>query len=115
MHAATAAARAPHAVVVPSLWDEPCASTVLEGLALGREVYALRRGGTPELAACAGPGAHRLRLFDTLDDMAVALLAHEGGSEPAATALAHFTGDLSSMADAVLAHYALHFRCRSLP
>ena len=108
-------ATAADAVVVPSLWDEPCASTVLEGLALGRVVYALRRGGTPELAACAGPGAHRLRLFDTLDDMAVALLAHEGGAEPAATALAHFTGDLSSMADAVLAHYARHFRCRSLP
>lgn len=106
-------AAAADAVVVPSLWDEPCASTVLEGLALGRVVYALRRGGTPELAACAGPGAHRLRLFDTLDDLVAALLAHRGGAEPAAAALAHFTGDLSRMADAVLAHYARHFRRRS--
>lgn len=98
------------AVVVPSLWDEPCASTVLEGLALGRVVYALRRGGTAELAVHAGPGAHRLRLFDSLDELAAALLAHDGGAEPAADALQHFDGDLAHMADAVLAHYERHFR-----
>jgi len=38
------------AVVVPSLWEEPCGTTVLEGLAMGRSIFALARGGTPELA-----------------------------------------------------------------
>ena len=37
------------AVVVPSVWEEPCATTVLEALYLGRQVLALARGGTPEL------------------------------------------------------------------
>jgi glycosyltransferase involved in cell wall biosynthesis len=40
-----------HACVVPSMWEEPCGTTVLEALALGRQCVALARGGTPELAA----------------------------------------------------------------
>ena len=42
--------RSAHACVVPSIWQEPCATTVLEPLALGRPTLALQRGGTPELA-----------------------------------------------------------------
>lgn len=103
------------AVVVPSTLDEPCGGTVLEGLALGRVVYALRRGGPPELAAYAGPGHPRLRLFDSMDELARALLTHAGGSEVPAQALAAFTGDMAHMADAVLAHYARHFTPRSTP
>jgi glycosyltransferase involved in cell wall biosynthesis len=37
------------ATVVPSIWDEPCATTILEGLANGKRVFALRKGGSPEL------------------------------------------------------------------
>jgi glycosyltransferase involved in cell wall biosynthesis len=37
--------------VVPSVWEEPCGTTVLEALALGKQCLALARGGTPELAA----------------------------------------------------------------
>ena len=40
-----------HVCVVPSVWEEPCGTTVLEALALGRPCVALARGGTPELAA----------------------------------------------------------------
>ncbi|MFA6262610.1 MAG: glycosyltransferase family 4 protein [Bacteroidia bacterium] len=36
--------------VVPSVWDEPCGTTLLEALALGRPTLALRRGGSAELA-----------------------------------------------------------------
>jgi glycosyltransferase involved in cell wall biosynthesis len=36
-------------LVVPSICEESCATTVLEGLALGKPVMALARGGTPEL------------------------------------------------------------------
>lgn len=38
-----------HVCVVPSVWQEPCGTTILEALALGRPCLALSRGGTPEL------------------------------------------------------------------
>jgi glycosyltransferase involved in cell wall biosynthesis len=37
-------------IVVPSVWEEPCATTVLEGLLFGKPTFALALGGTPELA-----------------------------------------------------------------
>jgi hypothetical protein len=83
---------------------------VLEGLALGRVVYALRRGGTPELAALAGAGAGRLRLFDDMPSLVGALRMHRGGAEAPLRALQHFSGDIANMADALLAHYESHFK-----
>lgn len=46
-------AAAADAVVVPSICEESCATTVLEGLLLGKPTFALARGGTPELAVYA--------------------------------------------------------------
>jgi glycogen(starch) synthase len=61
-------AAAASAIVVPSVWEEPCATTVLEGLFLGKPTFALRRGGTPELAAYAAePG--QLRLHDNMESL----------------------------------------------
>jgi glycogen(starch) synthase len=40
-----------HVLVVPSVCEEACSTTVLEALALGKACLALARGGTPELAA----------------------------------------------------------------
>ena len=40
-----------HVCVVPSVLEEPCATTVLEALALGRQCIALARGGNRELVA----------------------------------------------------------------
>lgn len=40
-------------VVVPSVWEEPCATTVLEGLLLDKPTFALASGGTPELVVYA--------------------------------------------------------------
>ena len=40
-----------HLLVIPSVWEEPCGTTVLEALALGKQCLALARGGTPELGA----------------------------------------------------------------
>ena len=62
------------AVVVPSIWEEPCGTAILEALALGRMVFALRRGGTPELARYAA-APEQLRLFDTLEELAQSLAA----------------------------------------
>lgn len=36
-------------VVVPSLWDEPCARVIIETLATGRPAVVSRTGGSPEL------------------------------------------------------------------
>jgi glycosyltransferase involved in cell wall biosynthesis len=40
--------------VVPSRWDEPCALTILEGLATGLPIVASATGGSPELVGDAG-------------------------------------------------------------
>ncbi len=65
-----------HAVVVPSVWEEPCATTVLEGLFLGKPTFALRRGGTPELAIYAAePG--QLRLHDDMDALVSDLISFD--------------------------------------
>jgi glycosyltransferase involved in cell wall biosynthesis len=63
-----------HALVVPSVCEEACASTVLEGLGLGKVVFALRLGGTPELTTYA-QGLDQLRLHDTMMALVDALLA----------------------------------------
>lgn len=38
-------------VVVPSIWQEPCSVSILEGMATGRPVVATNIGGNPELVA----------------------------------------------------------------
>ncbi len=40
--------------VVPSRWDEPCALTILEGLATGLPIVASATGGSPELVGDGG-------------------------------------------------------------
>ena len=62
------------AVVVPSLWEEPCATTVLEALYLGRQVFALAQGGTPELARYAKT-KDQLRLYPDLESLVIDLNA----------------------------------------
>jgi glycosyltransferase involved in cell wall biosynthesis len=62
-----------NAVVVPSVWEEPCATTVLEALMMGKTIFALRRGGTPELGAYAS-APDQLRLFNTMPALVDALL-----------------------------------------
>ncbi|HEY0844094.1 MAG TPA: glycosyltransferase family 4 protein [Noviherbaspirillum sp.] len=56
------------AIVVPSVWEEPCATTVLEGLFLGKPTFALRRGGTPELSIYAAD-PEQLRLHDDMEEL----------------------------------------------
>jgi glycosyltransferase involved in cell wall biosynthesis len=56
------------AVVVPSVCEESCATTVFEGLLLGKTVFALARGGTPELA-CYAAQPEQLRLYGDLPEL----------------------------------------------
>lgn len=63
-----------HVCVVPSVWEEPCGTTILEALALGRPCLALARGGTPELAAYEQyPG--QLQLSQTMPELVERLVA----------------------------------------
>jgi glycogen synthase len=67
-----------NAIVVPSVWEEPCATTVLEGLFLGKPTFALRRGGTPELTVYqAEPG--QLRLHDDMASLVSDLVTFDPG------------------------------------
>jgi glycosyltransferase involved in cell wall biosynthesis len=60
-------------IVVPSICEESCGTTILEGLALGKPVYALARGGTPELKFYERwPG--QLHLFDDMAALANGLM-----------------------------------------
>lgn len=90
-----------HVIVVPSVCEEACPSTVLEGLLLGKTVFALRRGGTPELAIYASR-PDQLRLHDNLEALAQALLnfhsAPDGKVAPQAPADAvHAAGRLLAL------------------
>jgi len=69
------AARA-DAVVVPSIWEDPCPSTIFEGLLLGKPTFALARGGTPELAGYAS-APDQLRLHDTMAALVDDLVAYD--------------------------------------
>jgi glycosyltransferase involved in cell wall biosynthesis len=67
-----------HVLVIPSVWEEPCGTTVLEALALGKQCLALARGGTPELAAYQYYDG-QLQLAETMPRLVerlVALLGH---------------------------------------
>lgn len=97
------------AVVVPSIWEEPCATTVLEALALGRVVYALRRGGTPEIAACVGDSGKRLRLFNSMPQLVAALLNHRDGAVDPENSIKNFPCSIANMTQQVLTHYSRFF------
>ncbi len=90
------------ACVVPSVCEESCGTTILEALALGRPVYALARGGTPELAAYQqAPG--QLRLFANMHELVAALETTVRGT-PAHAVDAR--ADVRQRLPAILAVYA---------
>jgi glycogen(starch) synthase len=73
-----------HVLVVPSICEEACSTTVLEALALGRPCLALARGGTPELAAYQRYDG-QLQLAESMPrlvDHLVGLLGHAPVAEP---------------------------------
>lgn len=55
-------------IVVPSLCEESCATVIIEGLMLGKVVFALNRGGSPELR-CYQSYEGQYYLFENLDEL----------------------------------------------
>lgn len=93
-----AAAKSADVVIVPSQWEEPCGTVILEALRLGKPCYALRRGGTPELGRYGG--ADQLRLFDSLPDLVTALL-----SQPTRAVAGGESADISHRLPAIIDLY----------
>jgi glycosyltransferase involved in cell wall biosynthesis len=93
------------AVLVPSVCEEPCATSVLEALALGKTVLALRGGGTPEMLAYASSAGGRLELHDTMDELATAALAHRAARPQPPIRSALFSGSMEAMAAQVEEQY----------
>lgn len=93
-----------HAVVVPSLWEEPCATTILEALLMGKTTFALRRGGTPELAAFAS-APDQLRLFNSMSALVDGLLNFN--MQPDYPVAQHTPADATHAAEKLLALYRL--------
>lgn len=91
-------------IVVPSICEESCGTTVLEGLALGKPVYALARGGTPELKRYEH-WRGQLHLFADMAALARALLddAPTGGRVPDPGC---FGADVESIVPQILKVYA---------
>ena len=69
-------ATAAQAIVVPSICEEACASTIIEGLLLGKTVFALNLGGTPELQIYES-APMQLRLYPDMTALVAGLLAFQ--------------------------------------
>lgn len=65
-----------HICIIPSIWEEPFGTTILEALSLGKRVFALDYGGTAEMKAYI-QYTNQLQLFDNMIDLVKALLNQE--------------------------------------
>ena len=70
------------AMIIPSICEEACPTTVLEGLALGKPVFALARGGTTELAMYE-TYPKQLQLFNDMTSLAASLAIFQPASNSA--------------------------------
>ena len=90
------------AIIVPSTCEESCATTVLEGLALGKPIYALNRGGTPELVVYERY-SRQLRLFQNMEELALNLSQLKTKTQ--ACVCEAFTGNVSNCLGSLLKIY----------
>lgn len=93
--------------VVPSIGEEACSTSILEGLALGRTVLAFDRGGTPELRAYEIRKG-QLQLFNDTAALVRAL------SELPTTQAATLVDDLSDVNRRLPAILAVYRRDKSI-
>jgi glycosyltransferase involved in cell wall biosynthesis len=94
-----------HVLVIPSVWEEPCGTTVLEALALGKQCLALARGGTPELAAYQYYDG-QLRLAETMPRLVERLVELLGRAPVTVPLPASFPMDVTSAIPQILDFYA---------
>jgi glycosyltransferase involved in cell wall biosynthesis len=94
-----------HVLVVPSVCEEACSTTVLEALALGKQCLALARGGTPELAAYQYYDG-QLRLAETMPRLVERLVELLGRAPVTVPLPASFPMDVSSAIPRILDFYA---------
>lgn len=91
-------------IVVPSIWEEPCATTILEGLALGRPVLALSRGGTPELSIYEQYSG-QLKLAADMKTLVRMIDDFEAKTIPKGSVDLEFSGDVRQHLDELLSFY----------
>jgi glycosyltransferase involved in cell wall biosynthesis len=96
---------ASHLCVVPSVWEEPCGTTVLEALALGKQCLALARGGTPELGAYQYYEG-QLQLATSMPDLVARLAAQLAGAPRAVALPERFPMDVFHAVPTILECYA---------
>jgi glycosyltransferase involved in cell wall biosynthesis len=94
-----------HVCVVPSVWEEPCGTTVLEALALGKPCIALARGGTPELAAYQLYDG-QLQLAGSMEQLVALLCAGLAGAPVTVPLPATFGLDVFQAIPNILEFYA---------
>lgn len=87
--------------VVPSIWEEPCGTVSLEALALGKVVFSLARGGTPEQALYTSY-QNQLRLFESISDMVKAFVNFDASN---LNVRISFTADVNARLPSVLKIY----------
>lgn len=96
--------RESHVCVVPSVWQEPCATTILEPLVLGRPTVALHRGGSPELVRYERYSG-QLRLEADIPALARAVAEVLGGPVGSLPIPEQSAADVSHAAPAIVAFY----------
>jgi glycosyltransferase involved in cell wall biosynthesis len=94
-----------HVLVVPSVCEEACSTTVLEALALGKQCLALARGGTPELAAYQYYDG-QLQLAETMPRLVERLVELLGRAPVTVPLPASFPMDVASAIPRLLDFYA---------
>lgn len=94
-----------HVLVVPSVCEEACSTTVLEALALGKQCLALARGGTPELAAYQYYDG-QLRLAETMPRLVERLVELLGRAPVTVPLPASFPMDVACAIPQILDFYA---------
>jgi len=94
-----------HLLVIPSVWEEPCGTTILEALALGKQCLALARGGTPELAAY-GYYDGQLQLAETMPRLVQQLVAQLGRAPVTVALPDSFPMDVFNAIPRILDFYA---------
>jgi glycogen(starch) synthase len=89
------------ALVVPSICEEACATTILEGLALAKPVFALTLGGTPELKRYER-WERQLALFSSMEELVCALTDRP---LPSGQPYRDFEGDAARLLPQLIAVY----------